>query len=151
MDDKRDGPDVSSQQLLLAAASARVAINDASITRVSVAPANADAGYRLHSDGTIDGTSATSLNWAQDLGTWLLLGASGDFETRATLNSGSLNAGSSATGVWLALSTTRAWWGEITADGGGIQDADLTVEIRDAVSLQVLDSAHITIHAEVTL
>ncbi len=50
------------------------------------------------------------------------------YEVRATLNSGSLAAGSSATGSYLALTSTRAWSCQRTSLGS--QTANLTITIR---------------------
>lgn len=144
----RNGAFVTIAQLLLAAGP-RVSIVDDSFSKVSIDPTDAFAGYRLHSDGTIDGTAGTTLNWALDRGLWLLSGINSNYEARATLNTGALDAGSSVTGSWLVLSTTRSWWCQITA-GLNVQQANLTVEIRDAVSLAVLDTATIVLYAEVT-
>lgn len=128
-----------------------VAISDANISFAFPVPGDAYAGYRLHSDGTIDGTAATSLNWANNLGTWLVNGLNSDFEVRATLNSGALDAASSATGSWLVLSTARLWYCfRDGVFGAGQQVANLTIEIRDASTLGVLDTATITLSATVT-
>lgn len=94
--------------------------------------------YELLSTGVAQRVSGT-LGTLTYSGEWLVRGAAADFQVRATLNSGSLTAGSSATGTWLALSTSRSWFRDF--DGA----ADLTIEIRDATSLAVLASANVTL------
>lgn len=58
-------------------------------------------------------------------------------EARATLNSGSTNVGSSPTGEWLALTSSRVW----SKTGAG--SASLTIEIRRAG--HVFDSCDVTL------
>lgn len=94
--------------------------------------------YELLSSGVAQRVSGTlgTLTYA---GEWLVRGTNTDFEVRATLTSGSLDAGSSATGTWLSLGTTRSW----NRDTDG--NAALTIEIRDASTLTVLASANVTL------
>lgn len=94
--------------------------------------------YELLSSGTAQRTSGT-LGTLAFTGEWLVRGAASDFQVRATLNSGALDAGSSATGAWLALTSARTWL--LDFDGS----AELTIEIRDAASLDVLDSATVSL------
>lgn len=74
---------------------------------------------------------------------------SGDYDCQATLNSGTLDGGSDATGSWLSLSTTRTW--EVTRTNVGANSANLTIEIRDATTLAVLDSGTINLTATVSI
>lgn len=94
--------------------------------------------YELLASGVAQRVSGTlgTLTYA---GEWRVRGVSADYEVRATLNSGSLDAGSSATGTWLALTSSRSWFRD--TDG----NASLTIEIRDASSLAVLASANVTL------
>lgn len=94
--------------------------------------------YELLASGVAQRVSG-SLGTLTYAGEWRVRGASADYEVRATLNSGSLDAGSSATGSWLALTSSRSWFRDF--DG----NADLTIEIRDAASLVVLASANVTL------
>lgn len=111
-----------------------------SISNVTVSDTGAglDAGYSLQNDGTIDlinsGGPSSGGNWVTPAATPAAL-----FEVRATLNSGSLDAGT--TGSWLALSTSRTW-----STGAG-NTANLTIEIRRASDSTVLDSATIDLDA----
>jgi hypothetical protein len=97
--------------------------------------------YSIESDGDIVGDPAG------DLGDWIIPRAlaGANYEVRATLNSGSLFAGT--TGSWLGLGTTRTWTVQRTTPG--TQDANLTIEIRP-VSGSVLDSALVTLSTERT-
>lgn len=71
-----------------------------------------------------------------------------NYEVRATVTSGALSGGS-GTGTWLAISGgTRNWFVDNTASGT-INDAVLTIEIRRTGTTTVLDSATITLQAEV--
>jgi hypothetical protein len=122
-----------------------VAISDETVEHIRTT-ATANAGYQLHSDGTIDLNRATTLTWSVNGGTWLTGGASSDAEVRATLNSGSTPSGS-ALSTWLNLGTTRNWY--VTRSANGTTTCNLTVEIRDASTLTVLDSATIVLTATV--
>jgi hypothetical protein len=94
--------------------------------------------YELLSTGVAQRTSG-SLGTLQFPGEWLVSGAASNYEVRATLDSGSLTAGSSATGTWLSLTSNRSWF----IDLGG--SADLTIEIRNASTLAVLDTASVSL------
>lgn len=112
----------------------RVAISFQSIVDPT---SGGSAGYDLLSTGiaqrstSLAGTSSIS-------GEWLVSGSASSYEVRATLNSGSLTSGT--TGTWLNLGTSRGW-----AIAGTDGDASLTIEIRDASTLTVLDSANINL------
>lgn len=103
----------------------------------------ATAGYRLNSSGIAevldDVTYAT-------LETWLLSGAASDCEVRVTLSSGTLSSGT--TDTWQNLGTSRSW----TVVAGNFYpefvEAEIVVEIRDAMTLTILDTATITLQAE---
>jgi hypothetical protein len=114
--------------------------------RLSTAPTDAYAGFRINPDGTMDGTAATSLNWALDDGTWLQAGVASDFEVRATLNSGDVPAGS-AVGSWLSCGSQQSWSQSVL--GVDIKFSDLTIEVRNAATLIVQDSCAVYIEATV--
>lgn len=93
------------------------------------------ASIEFQSDGEIyEITSAGGSVFLED---WLhpKSAAPGSYEIRATLNSGSLDPSSDATGSWLALTSTRIW--TTTAS------ANLTIEIR--LGTTVMDSAGMSI------
>lgn len=112
-----------------------------SISNVTVADTGAgtDAGYRLNSDGDI---RAINSGGNTDIGDWITpKGESiqGIFSARATLNSGSLDIGT--TGSWLALTTSREW-----STGAG-NTANLTIELSPDGGTTVSDSATIDLDA----
>lgn len=76
---------------------------------------------------------------------WKLQGAAGDYEVRATLDSGSLTSGT--TGSWLACSTTRTWVRQRTANG--TSSAQLTIEIRRVSDSVVVGTGVWTLDATV--
>lgn len=101
------------------------------------------AGYRLNTSGIVESLVQAAYT---TLETWLLLGASSAYECRATLNSGALSSGT--TGSWLALSSSREWTCVDSIVDGSPAQANLTMEIRNASTLVVQDSATITLYAE---
>lgn len=106
-------------------------------------PGTAISQFILNSDGRAqyvqDGvTSDVS-------GEWRVAGASSDFEARATVNSGSLTAGT--TGSWVGLSSTQTW--SLTRSTAGLSNCNFTLEIRRASDGVVLTSASITLTSEV--
>jgi hypothetical protein len=106
------------------------------------------ATYTLESDGDV--VTATTPLGSSDISDWIdpKASAPSDYEVKATLNSGTLNGGSSATGSWLALTTNRSWG--VTQIIVGVADTgDLTIEIRKG-SGAVLASATVTLDAERT-
>lgn len=121
-----------------------VSISDHSAFRVTVTPSPATAAYKLDNDGIAyykgPATSYTAIS-----GTWLLSGAVADYEARATIVSGTLTSGT--TGSWLSLATDREW---VRTSLSGYAQCVLTVEIRNATTLEVLDAATITLTSEAT-
>lgn len=112
----------------------------------SVGAGTQTATYTLESDGDV--ISATTPGGSVDEGDWIdpKASAPSDYEVKATLNSGTLNGGSSATGSWLALTSNRSWG--VTQIVVGVADTgDLTIEIRRG-SGAVLASANVTLDAE---
>ena len=119
-----------------------VNITDQSI-QVTNPSTRATAGYRLNSSGIAESLSNLAYT---TLETWLLSGAASDYEVRVTLSSGTLSSGT--TGTWQNLGTSRSWTVVDTTFDGIISEADIVVEIRDATTLMILDSATINLQAE---
>lgn len=72
-----------------------------------------------------------------------------NYEVRATVTSGALTGGS-GTGTWLPISGgTRNWYVE-NFTSGTIESCTFTVEIRQTGTSTVIDSATITLTAEVS-
>lgn len=122
-----------------------VAISDHNSIAIRAYPTAATAAYKLDNDGIAyykgPPTSYTAIS-----SEWLLSGAVGDYETRATKVSGTTPTGT--LGSWVALSTDREW--VLTQSAAGSSSCVLTVEIRNATTLEVLDTATITLWAEST-
>lgn len=97
---------------------------------------NAAATLQLDADGDI--TGQTDLLGLHDVGDWIIpkAAAGGNYECRLTVNSGSVDIGS--TGSWLSLSSNRAW--SQSQVGVGESTANVTLEVRQASSGVVLDS-----------
>ena len=99
------------------------------LANTSVDDANsgsAEASYSLTTAGDVFGT--TTLNGAIDIGDWISpnSAAPGSYEARADVVFGSVTG--SATGSWLALTTTRTW--TLARSTAGASAARLTVSIR---------------------
>lgn len=109
---------------------------------VVVAPGGSQtAAYQLTSGGAEregEGGSFVTTN------TWLLQGSAGDYQCRMTMQSGTTFSGS-PTGSWLALSLTRTW--ELTDPVEGLPSlqGEGLIEIRDASTLEILDSATVNL------
>lgn len=106
----------------------------------------ADARYRLSSGGSVDHyTTLTGYVAQYD---WLIMGSAGDYDARATLNSGSVAGGT--TGSWLDLGSGAEWQVTDLIPDGLPQSADLTIEIRHSGSGSILASANVQISADRT-
>ena len=134
--------------ILLAAFAAmggdKIALSGVAVS--SVGSGSQTATYTLESDGDV--VTATTTLGSSDIGDWIdpKASAPSDYEVRATLNSGTLNVGSSATGSWLALTSNRSW-GVTQIIVGAADQVDLTIEIRKG-SGATLASATVTLDAE---
>lgn len=103
------------------------------------------AGYRLNaSNGLVYKMNPN--------GTWVSLGyywvdptgEAPNYEVRATLNSGDNPTGTE--GSWLALTSTRDWY--LVQSSAGATMCNLTIEIRDAATQTVRDTATVYLEAE---
>lgn len=109
------------------------------------------AGWRFDATGNVDKLqSYGSASWSDNNHTWgspgtyLSQNIGNYFQIRATLNSGSIDTGT--TGTWLNLSTTRTWKSSDTNSGGaGGSSANLTIEIRRKDTQVVVDSQTYTV------
>lgn len=100
--------------------------------------ASTTASYSIFSDGTIRDHNLLVLE------TWLPTGTASNFEARVTVTGGSLSSG--ATGSWVGLGSNRTW--SLTIGAFTTQTCDFTVEIRDAATQAVQDSASINLLAD---
>lgn len=102
------------------------------------------AGYQVNADGTTYTKNALAAGGYVGTGeTWRLVGTSGLYEVRATLLSGSAPAG--VLNTWANLSASQTW---SVSSSGLLVSCSLRIEIRDAASGVVLDSATINLSAE---
>ena len=126
-------------------ATPRVLISDATLTDLTIDPSICIVSYQLTSAGvanaitTSSGTGAIE-NWVTPTGA-----AGANYETRATVNTGTLSSGT--TGAWTALSSTQTW--TVTRSTVGTKNCNITVEIRLTSTGAVLDSATIDLSANV--
>lgn len=105
---------------------------------------DAGVGYQVHSDGTeksYEDNSGTPVSF----NTWLLAGVAADFECRLTVDSGD-NPTGSALGAWISTSLDPVW--HLLQVGIGVKLNACTIEIRNATSMLVVDSASVDMNAE---
>lgn len=120
-----------------------ISITDVTASSATTDPTNATATYRLESDGDIGATSGD--NTVLDVGDWITPQTNmASYEARATTLSGTPVG---TMGAWLNLGSTRTW--TLTRSSVGIGSASFTLEIRRASDGSVLDTATITLEAEV--
>lgn len=122
-----------------------MSITNQSPTDFANDPDNAEAIYRLNTNGNAEEYTSTAGTYST-LEVWRLQGASSDYEVRATVNSGAVSSGT--TGSWLSLSSSQSWGRTRLAIG--VSTVDLTIEIRRASDGVVLDSANVVLEAEVS-
>lgn len=105
-----------------------VAITHAAATAFTTSPATATARYQLDAAGTVSATQALSALAVR--GEWINPNseASGSFECRATLLTGTI---SGTFGTWQTLDSNRQWT-MVALSGNGVQNATMTLEIRRA-------------------
>ena len=127
---------------------AAVSISDTLVEGYKNLYDNPEAGFMLHSNGSIyTGYGNKDISYPTNIGTLLNSGSAGDYEARTTYVSGSLAASGYPVNTWYALSTSRQWAGWNTRNSLGYPNESrvLTVEIRRASDQVVLDSATFTI------
>lgn len=116
-----------------------------------VDPANAQAGVRFNSDGTIDkneGGSYTQIDANTD---WIIPNGADKtpYTVRCTDNNANLAAGSAATGTWLAATSTWNWYIEQTSFG--TKNLDIDLEISPDGGTTIIASGNYTGSAQVDL
>lgn len=105
------------------------------------------AGVKLDNNGSQYAMSAAGAWSSVGAGYWLNSGTTSNFWVKATLVSGGpLDAGSSATGSWLALTTSRDW---VITDFIGGTSADVKLELStDASGTPITNTVTYTLYAE---
>ena len=124
------------------AGAAQVSITNQTFGDAVAEPSDAFCRYRLNLDGSVEKYSGGGYS---TLETWLLSGVNSDYESRVTVNSGSLTSGT--TGTWQVLSGSREWVLNRTFPGTVV--VNFTIEIRRVSDSAVLDTAVIEMTAEV--
>lgn len=114
-----------------------VSIINQDVSVVGDATVNITAKYVLNLDGKVYDNANTILE------NWLDSGLASGCQARATLVTGALSSGTVNT--WLVLSTTRSW-SRVSAPGAN-NTCEILIEIRDANTLVVLDSASVYLDA----
>lgn len=104
------------------------------------------ATFELNADGRAlkNGSTPVANEWTSPQKS----GVASLYEARATMTIGTVTSGT--VGSWVSISTSPAWAKTDTTAGDGPQECQFTLEIRDAGTLTVLDSATITLSAERT-
>jgi hypothetical protein len=123
-----------------------VALVGGSVTSNALPLSACTSTYRLTSAGIeqaiITGVGAGTT----DLGNWVTPTSHASlYEVMVTILGGTLTGGSSATGSWIALSSTRSWG--VTATSGTTKLCDISVEIRDTLTSTVRATASVTLEA----
>lgn len=125
-----------------------IALTNRTIDDAAASPLDAHVAYIVGNDGKVYKEIFDTID--QFVENWMdapLGDPAGDYEVKATLNSGSVDSGT--TGSWLALSTSRRWTRDRAADAGGTNTAELLIEIRKVGTSVTLASATITLSASV--
>lgn len=140
-------------QLIMGAVSAGVVtVSGETISDSQAAPGSSQAGVRFNSDGTVDQNVGGIYTQIDSLTDWIIPNslASGAYEVRATLNSGTTPTGGESTNTWLSLSSNREWFHtrDGSTEGVGSDTANLTIEIRFGATVR--DSGVYDITATVT-
>lgn len=115
--------------------------NGQEFERITQSPANSTATFALQSDGFAQANLDFSNRWITPT-----VGPD-QYEVFATLNSGTLNTGT--TGTWLNLGATQTWTVLNTSDSASSVSANLTLQIRKVVTGTVISSATFTLKATV--
>ena len=122
-----------------------ITLNNAAVYAVAVAPATAEAGVTVDSDGFFyfieNGASTQLFQWCNPAGN------AAQYESYATLvdNFGILTAGTLDT--WQSLGTDRSW--TVTRSGVGIGYATITIGIRAIAGGDILASGTYELNASV--
>lgn len=134
---------------------AAISISDATISHATVSPADATAGYQLTNGGAAQRNGTGSGGVYVDINSeqWHFPRrtiVAGEYEVRATQVAGTAPT-SGTIGSWEDLGTTRTWQNVEATNGNATTTSTILIEIRNAVTQVVLDSATIVITAQVSL
>lgn len=122
-----------------------ISVTDQTLSVIAFSPVTATSGYRLNTNGKVYQNDQGSYLYIED---WVTPnGAAASYECYVTVTSGTLSSGTS--GSWLSLGTTRDW--TVAQSSIGTKTCTFTVDIRKIGTTTVLDSATITLTAEVQI
>ena len=109
--------------------------------------APAKTGYRVANDSYVyTGVGTTALSYSQ-FEQWDSISSTvGNYEVRATYNSGTTPTGTLNT--WLNLGTTQEW--SLNAPTGNFRTCNLTIEIRDTATSTIRATATLTLESDAT-
>ncbi len=120
----------------------------ASISDVATDPDDAEAAYRIDSDGDVYERIGTSGSWSS-VGTWLDSGSASDYEAKVSKDSGDDTTSGAALDTWHGLGTDRDFVMTETVVAGLGLTGVFTVTWRDATTLEQLGSASMELTADV--
>lgn len=110
---------------------------------------SANAWYILNLNGKVQQSLDIGYSNPTDLEQWCTpTNQASLYEARVTVSGAALDGASSATAIWLALSSSRQW-GLVENTSGQSPVSTLTVDIRRIGTSTILDTATITLEATV--
>lgn len=114
----------------------------------TISPTDAVCSLTVNSSGALTTSPTGSGNQ-----TWLDAGNASQVDVRLTQVSltGGGSMGGSALATWLNCATTRTWTNTNTTNGNNSSTFTGTLEFRDASTLAVLDTATVTLAANVSV
>lgn len=128
-----------------------ITLTGGAANRASISPANAYAGWRFQSDGTVDrisGTTSTSIG-ANDVHRW---DGNGGAYIRIVESSLVGLRGGITNNTWVALSTSPSFYSYVTDDGGGSSSCSYTVDIAtDSGGTNIVATGTYTSSASVSI
>lgn len=128
----------------VAASSVEITNVTASNSSLAGIGGSATATYRLASSGgafrTISSGTLTAIS-----GQWLLSGSASDYEAFVSVNSGGTGTPGGTFDTWVNLGTTRNW--TLTSENS-FSTTTFTVQIRNAATLAVVDTAQVTMEVD---
>ena len=106
------------------------------------------AGTFFGPDGNQYAYSAAGVATGTDFGPYIFNGTTSDVWLRCTVNSGTLDGGSSSTGTWLSGVAEPAWYIVDSSADDGAETASITVEAAtDSGGSNIVDSETYTLSA----
>jgi hypothetical protein len=150
---QRQGADTEWDRSLAFFEFENVNLSDQNIADNTISPTDAEVGYRLTNGGVAQSFEGVAAAYADIVGEeWHYPRrtiVAGEYEARATLTAGT-NPTTGTMDTWQDLGTTRAWENLDATNGDSTTTSTILIEIRDAVTKVVLESATIVLTATVS-